>query len=81
MASTPSAHALECKAHWAAKLLNGSKTIEVRSYELPGALMHQPILLVATTGPEGQAMLGDVVDAAAAPQDAHIVCCCGGVGE
>ncbi len=66
------AHALECKAHWATKLLDGSKTIEVRSYALPGYLLNQPICLIATEGVEGQATLGDVVDGVPR-EDAHVV--------
>lgn len=65
-------HALECKAHWAARLLDGSKTVEVRGYALPEELLGVPIALVATEGPEGRATLGDVV--VAGKRDGHVVC-------
>lgn len=67
----PAHYALECKAVWAARLLNGSKTIEVRSWPLPIDLTNTPIALVATEGPEGQATLGD--DVVAGQADGHVV--------
>eukprot|EP00887_Chlorella_sp_A99_P002656 scaffold6.g2656.t1 len=50
-------------AWWAAKLLSGEKTVEVRQRPLPDHLLGAPILLAATTGPDGQAALGDSVAA------------------
>lgn len=69
--SLPWRYALECKAHWAARLLDGSKTIEVRSYRLPHDLLGVPIALVATEGPEGTATLGDTV--VVAQPNGHVV--------
>lgn len=71
-------HALECKAHWAARLLDGSKTIEIRAYALPDDLLGTPIALVATEGPEGQATLGEMV--LAGQPDGQVVRLCAMVG-
>jgi hypothetical protein len=45
--------------------LNGEKTVEVRTYQPPhpSSFFNSPVLLIATTGPDGQASLGDVVHA------------------
>lgn len=45
--------------------MNGEKTVEVRTYQPhnPSSFFNSPVLLIATTGPDGQATLGDVVHA------------------
>ena len=55
---------LELKEPWASMVLDGSKTIETRTYDLPAELIDRPLVLLATpehSGSAGHSGLADVV--------------------
>ena len=55
---------LELKEPWASMVLDGSKTIETRGYDLPAELIDRPLVLLATpehSGSAGHSGLADVV--------------------
>ena len=55
---------LELKEPWASMVLEGSKTIETRTYDLPPELIGRPLVLLATpedSGAPGTSGLADVV--------------------
>ena len=56
--------ALEVQQPFSRRLLDGTKSIETRNYELPAALLHRPLALIETAeGAAGVSALPDVVDA------------------
>ncbi|KAL6785960.1 hypothetical protein ACKKBG_A00835 [Auxenochlorella protothecoides x Auxenochlorella symbiontica] len=56
-------YALECNEHWCKLILEGRKSMEVRSYPFPEPLAGQRVLLLATNGQAGRPALGDGISA------------------
>lgn len=55
--------ALEVQSPWSQRLLDGSKTIETRSYALPPELLGRPVqVLESRPGRDGVSAIGDTVD-------------------
>ena len=46
---------LEMKEPWASLVLDGEKTVETRTYDLPEQLVGRPIVLLATAADSGSA--------------------------
>ena len=61
---------LELKEPWASAVLDGSKTIETRTYDLPAALVGKPLVLLST--PEGSGGVGTSGLPDAAPRGAAV---------
>ena len=63
---------LEMQVPWAGALIDGRKTIETRSYDLPSALLNRRIVILES--PKGQAgvsAMGDVINLTALDEDSH----------
>ena len=55
---TPPLFGLELKEPWASAVLDGSKTIETRTYDLPAALVGKPLILLSTPEESGGGDVG-----------------------